>query len=42
MNLASAASTEFLKQKCILEKQRILFTFTLEFKWYMTEKQTIK
>lgn len=28
MNLASVVSTEFLKQKCVLEKQRILFTFT--------------
>lgn len=42
MNLTSASSMDFLKQKRILEKQRILFTFTPEFKWNVTEKQTIK
>ena len=46
MNSASASSTEFQKQKCmlkcILEKQRTLFTLTLESKWNVAKKQTIK
>lgn len=41
MNLSSASSTDSLKQY-VLEKQRILFPFTIEFKWTVTEKQTIK
>lgn len=36
MNSASASSTRFLKQKCILEKQKTLLTLTL---WNAAEKQ---